>query len=116
MVNKMEFPGSSTIKNQPANAGDMRSLPDATEQLSQCATATEPELQSPRATATEAACCKCALELVLCNKRGHRNGTSTRGNQKAHAQQERLGTKKNEYRNIFKRSKLVVLNAYKTSY
>ena len=45
-----DFPGGTVVKNLPANAGDMGSIPgpgrfpDATEQLSLCATTTEPAL------------------------------------------------------------------------
>ena len=44
------FPGGAAVKNPPANAGDMGSspgpgrFPRGTEQLSPCATTTEPEL------------------------------------------------------------------------
>ena len=54
------FPGGSVVKNPPANAGDMgwipgsREIPQATEQLSPCTTTTEPVLQSPCITVTEA--------------------------------------------------------------
>ena len=43
--------------------------PHAAEQLSPCATTTEPVLYSPRATTAEPAC----LEPMLRNKRSHRN-------------------------------------------
>ena len=45
-----DFPGSAVVKNPPANAGDTRSIPwsgkipHAVEQLSPCATTTEPAL------------------------------------------------------------------------
>ena len=48
------------VRNLPANAGDIGSFPDlgriphAMEQLSLCATSTEPVLESPGATTTEA--------------------------------------------------------------
>ena len=48
------------VKNPSANAGDTGSstgsgkIAHAAEQLSPCATTTEPELYSPRATTTEA--------------------------------------------------------------
>ena len=53
MINKilsMGFPGGSVVKNLPANAGDMDLIPvlgrfpQALEQLSLCATTTEPVL------------------------------------------------------------------------
>ena len=55
----LRFPGGTVVKNPPANAGDMGSspgpgIPHAAEQLSLCATTTEPVLCSPRATTTEA--------------------------------------------------------------
>ena len=44
------FPGGPVIKNLPANAGDTgsipRQIPHASDQLSQCTTATEPMLFS----------------------------------------------------------------------
>ena len=46
-------------------------VPRAMEQLSPCATAPEPVLQSPRTAATEPTC----LEPVLCDKRSHCNET-----------------------------------------
>ena len=58
----LDFPDGAVVKNLPANAGDMgsilgpRKIPHATEQLSPCATAPEPVLQSPRATTTEPVC------------------------------------------------------------
>ena len=46
-----DFPGGTVVKNLPANAGDMDGfnpwsgkIPHAAEQLSPCATTTEPEL------------------------------------------------------------------------
>ena len=44
-----DFPGGAVVKNPPANAGDtvlslVRKIPHATEQLSPCATTTEPLL------------------------------------------------------------------------
>ena len=45
-----DFPGGTVVKDLPANAGDMGSspspgkIPRATEQLSPCATTTEPAL------------------------------------------------------------------------
>ena len=47
---KRDFPGGTEVKNPPANAGDTGSspgpgrFPHATEQLSPCATTTEPVL------------------------------------------------------------------------
>ena len=47
------FPGGAVVKNPPANAGDTGSspgpgrFPHAAEQLSPCATTTEPVLYSP---------------------------------------------------------------------
>ena len=49
---EQDFPGVSMVKNLPANAGDMGSIPDPGRshvQLSRWATATEYVLQSPRA-------------------------------------------------------------------
>ena len=49
---KWNFPGGVVVKNPPANAGDTGSspglgrLPHAVEQLSPCATTTEPVLYS----------------------------------------------------------------------
>ena len=48
-----DFPGGTMVKNPPANAGGHgfepwpRKIPQATEQLSPCATTTEPVLWSP---------------------------------------------------------------------
>ena len=57
-----------------------RKIPHVTEQLSPCATTTEPALQSPQATTTEACMPQLlkptCLEPVLCNKRSHRNQKS----------------------------------------
>ena len=45
-----DFPGGAVVKNPPANAGDTGSIPGlgrflhATEQLSPCATTTDPAL------------------------------------------------------------------------
>ena len=45
-----DFPGGTVVKNPPANAGDtglspgLGKIPHATEQLSPCATTTEPVL------------------------------------------------------------------------
>ena len=51
--------------------------PQATEQLSQCVTTTEPVLWSRRAAATESLCHSCwslfTLECMLCSKRRHCN-------------------------------------------
>ena len=47
---KRDFPGGTVVKNPPANAGDTGSIPwsgkipHAAEQLSLCATTTEPAL------------------------------------------------------------------------
>ena len=50
-----KFPGGAVAKNPPANAGGMASkIPHVAEQLSPCATTTEPLLQSPHAATTEA--------------------------------------------------------------
>ena len=52
------FPSGTVVKNLPANAGDTGSSlgpgRSHTEQLSPCATTTEPVLYSLRATTTEA--------------------------------------------------------------
>ena len=53
-------------------------IPHAAEQLSPCATTTEPALQSPRATTTEPAC----LESMLRNKRSHHNEKPAHSNEK----------------------------------
>ena len=55
-----------------------RKMPHAQEQLSPCTATTEPMLQSPRATSTEAMChtapgAHACLESVLCNKKSHCN-------------------------------------------
>ena len=52
-------------------------IPHATEQLSPCATTTEPALYSPRATTIEPA----RLETLLCNKRSHHNEKPTHHNE-----------------------------------
>ena len=69
---KEDFPGDPVVKNLPASAGDMGSIPDlgrshmlqgnkACAQLqSMCSRAWEPQLLSP-----------CALEPMLCSKRSH---------------------------------------------
>ena len=55
----LDFPGGAVVKNPPANAGDIGSepwsgkIPHAAEQLSPCATTTEPAFYSPQATTTE---------------------------------------------------------------
>ena len=62
-----DFPGGEMVKNPPANAGDTGSSPGpgrshmpqsnqacAPQLLSLCSRAREPQLLSPRATATEA--------------------------------------------------------------
>ena len=59
-INSRDFPGGTVVKNPPAIAGDTGSspgpgkIPQAAEQLSPCATTTEPALQCPRAATTEA--------------------------------------------------------------
>ena len=55
------FPGGSVIKNLPANAGDtglipIWKIPHAVEQLSLCATTTEPVLQGPGTAGLEPMC------------------------------------------------------------
>ena len=60
----MGFPGGAVVKNPPANAGDIGfepwsgKIPHAAEQLSPCATTTEPtrhttEAHAPRARAPQ---------------------------------------------------------------
>ena len=55
-------PGGSVVRNLPTSAADTGSIPglgqshNATEQLSPCATTTEPLLWSPRAAATQPMC------------------------------------------------------------
>ena len=39
-----DFPGGAVVKNPPADGGDTGSIPHAAEQLSPCATTTEPVL------------------------------------------------------------------------
>ena len=62
-IKHRDFPGGSVVKNPPANAGGhgfepwSGKIPHATEQLSPCATTTEPA----------------HLEPMLRNKRSHRN-------------------------------------------
>jgi hypothetical protein len=69
------FPGGPVVKNSCHNAKDTGSIPGpgrslgALEQLSLCATTTEPVLWSPGAATTE------ALEAMLHNKRRPRNET-----------------------------------------
>ena len=57
------FAGGPLVKNPPANAGDMDSIPTqgakiphAKEQQSLCSTTTEPMRWNPRATITEPTC------------------------------------------------------------
>ena len=64
-----------------------RKMPHAQEQLSPCTATTEPMLQSPRATSTEAMChtapgAHACLESVLCNKKSHCNEKPTYHNQR----------------------------------
>ena len=60
-----DFPRGAAVKNPPANAGDTGSSPGqgrshmAAEQLSRCATTTEPALWSLGATTTEPTCHSC---------------------------------------------------------
>ena len=71
----LNFPGGTMDKNPPANAGDTGSIPGprkilyAVEQLNPCTTTTEPEIQSPGASTTEAP----RLEPGTHNKRRHHN-------------------------------------------
>ena len=67
--NKQDFPGGPVIKNLPCNAGDVGSIPGqgtkiphALEQLSLCATATEP---------TCSAACAPQLESLHHMQRSH---------------------------------------------
>ena len=68
-----DFPGGSVVKNPPASAGDIGSIPALGrshmpwKQLSPYTTITEIPLKGPRASAAEA----CEPESLLCNKRGH---------------------------------------------
>ena len=72
-----DFPGSSVVKNLPANAGDhwSRRIPHATEQLSPCATTMEPVLYSPGTTTTEPMhfnyLSLCNLEPEQCGQGGY---------------------------------------------
>ena len=56
---KLDFPSSPVVKNPSVNAGDTDSIPglerphNAANQLSQCATATNPVLLSPRAATSD---------------------------------------------------------------
>ena len=78
------FPGGSMVKNPPANAGGLGSIPDPGRphipagQLSPCAITTEPVPRNPGTTAAEPRCCSCwkssTLEAVrrkrsLCNEK-----------------------------------------------
>ena len=94
-LNWRDFPGGTVVKNLPANAGDMGSSPGpgrshmpqsnwarASQLLSLCSRAREPQLLSLRATTTEARTPKARapqllkpahLVPVLRNKRSHRN-------------------------------------------
>ena len=49
-----DFPGGTVVKNPPANAGDTSSSPGLRRSHRPCAKTTEPALQSPQATTTEA--------------------------------------------------------------
>ena len=60
-VHLRDFPGGAVVENLPVNAGDTDLTPHAVEQLSLCATTTEPhsrdrepQLLSPCTTTTEA--------------------------------------------------------------
>ena len=66
-MSSLVFPGGSVVKNLPAIAGDMGSIPDprrshmpwsnkarVPQLLSLCLRAREPQVLSPRAAATEA--------------------------------------------------------------
>ena len=70
-----DFPGGTVVKNLPVNAGDTGLSPGpgrflhAAEQLSPCATTTEPARLEPA-----------RLEPVLHNKRSHRNEKPTHRN------------------------------------
>ena len=65
-----DFPGGTVLKNPPANAGDMGSIPGLRRShMPQSNLACVPQLLSLRATTTEAH----VLRAVLCNKRSHRN-------------------------------------------
>ena len=58
-----DFPGSAVDRNQPANAGNMGTIPGLegfhtpAEQLSPCATTSDLALSSMQAMTTEPACC-----------------------------------------------------------
>ena len=67
------FPGGSAVKNPPASAGDVDSIPDQEDPTCRGATKPSTEQLSPCAAAIEPTCCKCcsprALKSVLLSKR-----------------------------------------------
>ena len=56
----MDIPGGPVVKNLPANAGDMGSIPGGEDPTCHRATKPTPQVQS-----------LCTLEPALCNKRSH---------------------------------------------
>ena len=68
----MGFLGGSVVKNPPANVRDagwirLGKIPHAADQLSPCATISEPGLQSPEAETTK----PMLSRAMFCNKRSH---------------------------------------------
>ena len=59
---KRDFPGGPMVKNSPANAGDLGSIPDLGTKIPTYSGPSKPT----HATATEA---RCAPEPEFCNKR-----------------------------------------------
>ena len=51
--NSRVFPGGSVVKNLPANAGGMGSIPGQGRSYLSCATTIKPVLSSPESTTTE---------------------------------------------------------------
>ena len=70
---KRDFSGGPMVKNSPANAGDLGSIPDLGTKIPTYSEPTKPT----HATTTEA---HCALELEHCNKRSHCNEKTTHYN------------------------------------
>ena len=112
--------GGSMVKSSLANAGDMGLIPGpgrfppAMEELSPCATTTEPMLLSPRASTTGPTShnwSRSTLEPMLCNKTNHHNEkpahhndrvASTHCNERKPAQQQRSSMAKNKYIKLLK--------------
>ena len=90
-------PGGSVVKRSLAIAGDTGFIPGpgrfppAMEELSPCATTTEPMLLSPRASTTGPTChnwSRSTLEPMLCNKTNHHNEKPAHHNDMGFSRQE----------------------------